>query len=170
MIEDFNKLDIQKIIELTQEFEEGEEEKSLKKLLNVKHKIKIFKNIDTFEIKALVYSLKFVRYEKKEFIINDKEESSYIYFILEGECQVLKQNKKIGTLHAGDTFGEIGVIFREKRSADVICSSDEAIMLKFKLDQENLDFNAQALAKMYKNLANQIKIKLEELNKAYIKR
>jgi len=73
-------------------------------------------------------------------------------------------------LHAGDTFGEIGVIFREKRNADIICSSDEAIMLKFKLDQENLDFNAQALAKMYKNLANQIKIKLEELNKAYIKR
>jgi len=28
MIEDFNKLDIQKIIELTQEFEEEEEEKA----------------------------------------------------------------------------------------------------------------------------------------------
>ena len=166
----FTTSDIERFIAVSQEIENEPEVKSLKKLLSVQNKIEIFDGIESFELKALVYDVAFKKHQFKEYIIKEEENSLDIFFILKGECHVFKDKKHIGTLLEGDTFGEIGVIFNIQRSADVVAASKEVVLLRFKIDQDNLEFNARALAILYKNLALAINNKLQELNIAFIKK
>jgi len=164
-------VDIEYLAEDIEEFlsiyEEETEEKtqSLKRLLNVADKIKIFKNIDLIDLKAIVYDIKFERYKYRDYIVEQNQEGKEIYFIIEGKCQVFYKTTKIGTLGAGEVFGEAGAIFGTKRGATVVCSTEKATLLSFKIDEENMDFCAPALAMLYKNLAFEINLKLTTINK-----
>ena len=162
--------DLEKFISLTKEIEQKEASKSLHKLLSVRDKISIFKNIEPIYLKALVYDVKFVHYNHKDFIVKQGESAKDIFFIIDGECQVFYDKKYLTSLHAGEVFGESGVLFHKKRNATVVCSSQKVTLLTFSIDDEPSPFTAQSLAKLYKNLALQINDKLEELNGAFAKR
>jgi len=156
--------EIEAFVDAYQQDQENNQSKSLKKLLSVHDKIHIFKNIKPIYLKALVYDLHFVKAKFKDFIVKENDESDFIYFLIDGECQVFINNKKVGALLAGMVFGESGVIFESKRNASVICASEHATFLAFRIDQENNEFNSFALATLYKNLASQINDKLEASN------
>jgi len=162
--------DVEKFLEINEIEENSEQSQSLRKLLNVKDKISIFKNIDSAELKAIIYDLKFMKFKYKEFIVKENEESINIFFIIDGECQVFHDKKKVGTLRPGEIFGESGVIFKTKRNASVVCASEKTTLLSFCIDEENMEFCAPALATLYKNLAFEINAKLEDVNSAYIKK
>jgi CRP-like cAMP-binding protein len=165
---DFNLEDIEIFLDISEEIENESPNQSLKKLLSVQDKIDIFKDIDSMELKALVYDVEFKKYKFKDYIIKDGEYSENIFFIIKGECHIFKNYKNIAKLSPGETFGEIGAIFKQERTADVVAANNDTVLLKFKIDEENLEFNARALAILYKNLAFAISNKLQELNIAYI--
>jgi len=167
---DYTLDDLEKFIALTKEIEQKPDSKSLRKLLSVRDKISIFKNIDPVHLKALVYDVKFVTYEHKEYVLKQGEESKEVFFIIDGECQIFYNKHYITSLHAGEVFGESGVLFHKKRNASVVCASKKATLLSFCIDDEESLFTAQSLAKLYRNLAFQINDKLEELNRAFAKR
>jgi len=162
--------EIEEFLEAYEEDKEYNQTKSMKKLLSVYDKIPIFKNIDHIELQALVYDLKFVKCNYKEYIVKEGDESTDIFFLIDGECHVFHHEKQIAKLFAGMVFGESGVIFESKRNASVVCASPNATLLSFKIDEENTRFASNALAKLYKNLAFQINNKLEKLNDIYIHR
>ena len=162
--------DVEKFLKINEIEEKSEQSLSLRKLLNVKDKIAIFKNIDSTQLKAIVYDLKFMKYKYKEFIVRQDDESINIFFIIDGECQVFHDKQKVGTLRPGEIFGESGVIFKTKRNASVVCASENATLLSFCIDEENIEFCAPALATLYKNLAFEINAKLEYVNNAYAKK
>jgi len=143
---------------------------SMKKLLSIYDKIPIFKNINPNDLQALVYDLTFVKCKYKEFIVKENDKSTDIFFLIDGECHVFHHEKQIGKLQAGMVFGEAGVIFETNRNASVVCASDKATLLSFKIDEENSQFASKALAILYKNLALQINAKLEKLNDVFIHR
>jgi CRP-like cAMP-binding protein len=147
------------------EQESNSDSDTMKKLLSVQDKIKIFKGINPNELKSIVYDLQFMRYKFKDHVIDQDAQSEVIFFIIDGECQVFRNKVKIGELHPGSSFGESGAIFGHKRNATVVCASKSATLLSFKIDQENMEFASKALAALYKNLASEINIKLDELNK-----
>ena len=157
--------DIEEFLKINEEEANKEESETMQKLLSVQDKIKIFKNIDPNDLKTIVYDLKFLRAEFKEHIVKQGSISEDIYFIIDGGCHVFHNSHKIGELNPGDSFGESGAIFGESRNATVICSKKQSTLLSFKIDQENLDFCADALASLYKNLALEINTKLTDLNK-----
>jgi len=162
--------DLNKFIELTQAIEQKPDSKSLRKLLSVRDKISIFKNIDPLHLKALVYDVKFVTYSHKDYVVKQGEDSKEVFFIIDGECQVFYDKNYLSSLHAGEVFGESGVLFHKKRNASVVCASQKATLLLFCIDDEASPFTAQSLVKLYRNLAFQINDKLEELNRAFAKR
>ena len=162
--------DIEKFLEINETIKEEEHSISLRKLLNVKNKISIFKNIDTIDLKAIVYDVEFIKYRFKDYVVKESDDSNNILYIINGECQVFHNKKRVGTLHAGEIFGETAAIFNTKRNASVVCSSKEATLLSFSIDQENMAFCADALATLYKNLAFEINAKLEDLNDSFIQR
>ncbi len=153
--------DIEKFLFVAREREASDEFQCLKKLLSVKEKIEIFKGITSHELKALVYDVRFKRYKLKKQIIKEGDESSEIFFLLKGECHTFIEKKLVG---------EIGVVTHSKRGASVFAAVEEVLLLAFKTDEENLDFNARALAIFYKNLASAINDKLHKLNIEVIKK
>jgi len=157
--------DVEEFLKINEEESQKIESKTMKKLISVQDKIKIFKNISYEELKAIIYDLKFVRYEYKDHIVEQDSTSEIIYYLIDGECQVFQNSNKIGELHSGSTFGESGAIFEQKRSATVICASKTATLLSFKIDKNNLEFASNALAILYRNLAFEINAKLNDLNK-----
>jgi CRP-like cAMP-binding protein len=163
----YDEEDIDTFLELTRTVDTLES-KIMKKLLSVQNKISLIANIDSDELKAIIYDLKFIKYNKKDFVVEQGDISKTIYFILSGECSVFVNSHKVGVLKARDTFGESAAIFNEKRNATVICSSEQATLLSFCIDEENMEFCAPALATLYKNLAHQINHKLEGVNKTLV--
>ena len=155
--------DIEKFLRINEE-EIEEQSLSLKKLLSVSDRINIFKNIEDIDLRAIVYDVKFERYKHRDYVVEQGQEKKEIYFIIDGECQVFYKTTKIGVLRPGEVFGEAGAIFGTKRGATVICASDKTTLLSFKIDEENIDFCAPALAILYKNLAFEINTKLDALN------
>ena len=155
--------DVEKFLQLNNE-DTDTSSTSLRKLLSVQDKIKIFENIDPLELQAIVYDVKFERYKHKDHIVDQGQLKKEIYFILDGECQAFFNTTKIGTLKTSEVFGESGAIFGTKRNATVLCASASATLLTFKIDEDNMEFCAPALAILYKNLALQINKKLNSLN------
>jgi len=161
---DYTVEEIEEFLKINDE-ESLNHSETMDKLLSVQDKIKIFNNIEPTELKSIVYDLEFMRYNYKDYIVEQDALSEIIYFIIDGECQVFHNKIKIGEVHPGSSFGESGAIFGQKRNATVLCASKSATLLSFKIDQENLEFSAKALAILYKNLAAEINVKLDELNK-----
>jgi CRP-like cAMP-binding protein len=156
--------DIEEFLNISDDEKSKSDSQIMQKLLSVQDKITIFKNIDPYELKSIVYDLKFMRFKHKDYIVEQDTQNNEIYYIIDGLCQVFKSKVKIGELHPGSSFGESGAIFSHKRNATVVCASESATLISFKIDQENLDFSARALAILYKNLASEINAKLDELN------
>lgn len=161
--------EIEQFLQLHEDDDEFSQTKSMKKLLSVQNKISIFKNIDPEDLKAIVYNLSFKKFKFKEYVVKQNEISNELFFIIDGKCQVFYNKQKVGELGAGEVFGESGAIFKTTRSASVICASEELTLLSFCIDENNMEFCAEALATIYKNLASQIDAKLREINYVYSK-
>ncbi|WP_321777182.1 cyclic nucleotide-binding domain-containing protein [Sulfurimonas sp.] len=161
--------DIEQFLQVNKIEEEKEDKQTFAKLLRVQSKISIIANIDPQDLKAIIYNLKFIKFNYKDYIIEDGDISQEIFFILSGQCQVFHKGKKIGTLETGKTFGESAAIFSTKRSASVVCSSQNTTLLSFSINHDNMEFCSVALATLYKNLALQIDTKLRAMNESKVK-
>jgi len=162
--------DVEKFLQINRDAQNEEQSRSLKKLLSVQDKISIFRGIDPDELKAIVYNLKFVKFKFKDYVVEQNDTKEEIFFIIDGECQVFHNRQKVGKLRAGEIFGEAGAIFKSQRSASVVCASENATLLSFCIDENNMEFCATALAILYKNLASEINAKLQEINVEFVKK
>ena len=155
---------LKELLEQSQALKMLQENKTLQKLLSIKDRLPLFEDLESLEIKSILYDVGFRQCSKGEYIITQGELSEEIYYILSGSCKVLQDEKPIAKLEAGAAFGEIGAIFDLERSASVVAASDRVTLLAFKIDQEEMEYNAAALAKIYKNLAYEITQKLYKQN------
>ena len=164
----YNASDIEEFLKVD-DAQEHDESKIMKKLLSVQNKISIFVAIEPDDLKAIIYDLKFIKYSRKDILIKEGDVSKNIFFILSGDCQVFVKNHKVGELTKGQSLGETAAIFNTPRNATVACSSENATILSFSIDHDNMQFCGAALAQMYKNLAFEINSKLEDMNKTLSK-
>jgi len=58
-----------------------------------------------------------------EFLVREGEFSTELIAIEEGTAEVLRGGARLATLAAGDVVGEIGLLRREPRNADVVATS-----------------------------------------------
>ena len=59
-----------------------------------------------------------------EVILEEGEESTDAYIILEGEVDILKKNKVIATLNENSLFGEIGLVDQRPRTATCVAKTN----------------------------------------------
>lgn len=62
----------------------------------------------------------------EDFIIRQGEKSSHIFFLAQGQCEVLVRddNQKdvfVRDLYSGMMFGEVGLMFKINRTASIRC-------------------------------------------------
>ena len=162
--------DINKFKQINKNAEQEEYSNNLRKLISVKDKISLFNGIDTQDLKAIIYNLEFKKAKRNEYIIHAGKEHDEIYFIIDGECKIVRDNISLAILKPGEIFGESGAIFNTKKMTSVVSSSENTTLLSFCIDENNLEFCSTALAILYKNLARDINDKLNEIDSAYIKK
>jgi CRP/FNR family cyclic AMP-dependent transcriptional regulator len=140
-------------------------------------KFKIFEDISLEELDAIFEISKEVSYKPGEIIL---EESSYgadsdFYIILQGNVKVELQasqidsdeklNKRLAVLKSSDVFGEIGLLRKRRRSAQVSAYSDLTLL---KINQKKLFqlfvYNPRLGYMIMKNLAAILSDRIMEMN------
>lgn len=135
----------------------------------------LFKGLDDNEfrmIENLVYEEKF---ESGEVIIIEGDESDAVYFLLEGEVNVLKTHPdkltqhQINTIQAGDYFGEMAFIQDSKRTATVKAKTPvKLLVLETKLFNEAIT-NPVVHKKIIHCLNNKLYERIKGVNEFSVK-
>jgi len=160
----YTQEEIERFIEANKEIESQIQSRSMQKLLSIYHKIKIFDGLDKNDLKAIIYKTKFQQYEKGDYIMKEGDFSDTIYYLIDGKCKMVKNSTKIAMIHAGETFGDNGLLLEKtKRIVSVTAESQKVLLLSFKIDHTNTEFGSQALVKVYQNIMKQLRKKLEDI-------
>ena len=109
--------------ERAQEFSDGEKFEALRG-------VPFFRDFSDVEIWEVVRFSEWDQVAPGTMIMKDGERGDYFCFLAEGEIRVEKRGRRLGTLSAGDCFGEMAVIGhgRSGRNADVISVTDTRII------------------------------------------
>lgn len=139
-------------------------EQTFNRLIGVKNKINIFKGMLDGDIRMVVKDVKFMKFNPHEIIITEGEVSEDIYFILSGTCRVTANHKGVGAINEHQVFGEFSAITREQRIATVKTNS-VVTALSFKLATELFDDIPESFSVLYKNIIDELIIKINLSNK-----
>lgn len=88
-------------------------------------KVPLFKYASSPLKNLLLMALKLRTYGPEDYIVQQGESGNEIYFISQGELEILSDEGKnsCGMLHEGDYFGHMSLIFKERRTAAVKAKS-----------------------------------------------
>jgi CRP-like cAMP-binding protein len=101
-----------------------------KRLINLLKKIERFNLFSDEDIRRFLELAKLKEYDAGEVIMGEGEADTWLYFLIGGAVEIVKDSKVIGYLHrTGDIFGEMGVIDGSPRSATVLASDKKAVVI-----------------------------------------
>ncbi|MGQ4647742.1 cyclic nucleotide-binding domain-containing protein [Lyngbya aestuarii] len=89
-------------------------------ILNRIAHIEVIQNLPARERQAIAPFLKPVSVQSGEVLCQEGTPGEYFYMIVEGEAEVLKNQKVVNTMGPGEVFGEMSLLTGEPRSATVI--------------------------------------------------
>lgn len=101
---------------------------------------------------ATTPSAKIVEFKNGDVIIEEREESTEVYFLLDGTVNVFENGAARGSLSASEVFGETSAITYDRRTASVVASSD---VVALKVDGEDFLRLSSESKKMSWNLSNE---------------
>ncbi len=137
--------------------------------------LELFKGFSAERLEELANRVKARKYNEKDIIIRQGENSNYFYIIKEGLVGVIvevdKEREEImGNLKkAGDFFGEIGIIYNIPRSATVIALSQTEVLYWNDKDFMELIFSNEDARKNLQTLAEKRLMQNEETVEKYKK-
>ena len=151
-------------------------------LLVIKNKITFFNDFTNEEVLTLAKNVEFKKYKKGEIIFEQNEQSSEVYYIINGSVEVLlgemiKQKYSIkytnhirlAILPRKSIFGEMAPITNEPRSARAVAFEDGTTLLKFSIDDEVREDNKVVLAYLYQKFIDILSEKLKATTKKVYK-
>jgi CRP-like cAMP-binding protein/HEAT repeat protein len=136
-------------------------------------RVKLLKNVSLFqglsgkELSKIAQYLIEEHIVRGDIIIRELEEGSALYLIQTGKAAVYRNEVLVGTLNAGECFGEMGMLIQSKRTATVIAEGDMQI---FRLDSTALYemiFDRTTIAlEMMKLLSRRLRTALARIDSA----
>ena len=130
----------------------------------------LFDNFSLEEQKQVKKIGRTKKYAYGDEVIKERDSGDSLFIVLRGRLEVKKgiddgRNKKLKELEAGEFFGEMSFFDHLARSADVVAASDCELMELSMEDVDRLvDENPALGAKLYKNLARELTIRLRANN------
>lgn len=122
-------------------------------------KIEIFKGLTSLEIIKVGKLIKSKDYKAGGQVVKAGDEGESLFIVKDGEVRVSNLDKggkeeALATLGLGDHFGEVSLLDRQPRSADVYADSDAKLLEISKKDLEGLLSSDENIAlKVYKAFA-----------------
>jgi CRP-like cAMP-binding protein len=90
--------------------------------------VPVFSHLDSGELVSLAREADVERWAEGAAIIRQGENGDHYYVLLEGRASVAVNGTKVTELLPGDPFGEIAMLHRVPRRADVVATSPAATM------------------------------------------
>ncbi len=95
-------------------------------------RMKCFAHMDDLQIESFVRYMELLHCEQFSHIVRSGELGDAMYLVLEGELRALAmvdgKEVTLGTIHMGESFGEISLIDKGPRSADVVANKDSVLL------------------------------------------
>ncbi|MDQ7832993.1 MAG: cyclic nucleotide-binding domain-containing protein [Desulfovibrionaceae bacterium] len=134
---------------------------------DVVREIPAFQGLEERDIERLLDASELVHVPGGETIIRENHSDRHLYFLIDGQVGIHKENVKLCELRRlGDFFGEISVIDSKCRSATVTAKRD---CLLLRLDMEAVDMNdmqgqSHVLAVIYRAFSEVLADRLRRMN------
>jgi len=98
-------------------------------LLDILRKIPFFRSYEDFQLLDILTLSKMRKYLKNEIITKEGDYDSWLYIILAGKVDVVKNSMIVASIEGlGGTIGEMALIDGEPRSASVLASTDTTFL------------------------------------------
>ena len=108
-------------------------------------------------------------YEKGAFICREGDEAIALYFILSGQVSIVmhvdhRKSERIATVSAGTAFGEMAMLDRGRRSADVIADEEVTCLIlnQNKLDEDDSQLGLSVRLKLMTNIGQELNRRLRQ--------
>jgi CRP-like cAMP-binding protein len=136
-------------------------------------KIPFFYDVMGEDLDKLANILEQKSFKADQLVFNEGDEQTGMYFILEGEVQILKKNIRgkqelLTVLCAPQIFGEMALIDRGRRSASVIAQTE---LVTAELTRENfevfMDEEPALAVHIIRKIAHTLSLRLRKVSASY---
>lgn len=111
-----------------------------RKLVEELSAVKVLNSLPPAEIAGLLLHLKSQSFKAGEKVFSQGDQADELYFILSGEVEVVRHENSraqpIATLKKNDVFGEMGLLLKSPRTADVVAKDSVRV---YKLHRKNFE-------------------------------
>lgn len=126
--------------------------------------VTLFRGLSGKDLSKIAQHLVEVSIQKGEAVIRETDEGNSLYLIHKGNAAVYRNKILVGTLAAGECFGEMGMLIQSKRTATIIAEEE---MQVFRLDSAafyEMIFDQTAIAlEMMKLLSHRLRSALSRV-------
>ena len=135
----------------------------IERIIKLKNKINLFKNMKDEDIRLILKDINFVRYQIGETIIKEGDTSEELYILLEGKCKVNVGPTNVGVIEVNQAFGEFSAITKSPRHATVRALK-ACKVISFKIAFDILEKELHGFAVLYKNFVDELIKKVDATN------
>lgn len=145
-----------------------------KKLVAELSKVKVLKKVPPQAMALLILKVKQQSFKAGELIFNQDADADEMFFIIGGQVRIIRSengaSKQLAVLDHGETFGEMGIISGQPRTATAEAVSDVRVYKLLKRDLEDVLLEYPELKQELKDLADKrvddLSLKSEEYNRS----
>ncbi len=135
--------------------------------------IPALKNFETKSLSRLLRLSKVRQYEDGECIIKEGDRDKWLYFLLNGQTRIVRENVDISTAsRQGEMFGEMAFLDSQSRSASVIAVGPVTCLAVDTVATERLPTAGEAgnfLLLLYRVIAEYVSLRLRLTNEELVK-
>eukprot|EP00735_Rhodelphis_limneticus_P001946 TRINITY_DN1267_c0_g1::TRINITY_DN1267_c0_g1_i1::g.26800::m.26800 TRINITY_DN1267_c0_g1::TRINITY_DN1267_c0_g1_i1::g.26800 ORF type:complete len:782 (-),score=302.12,sp/P00516/KGP1_BOVIN/37.69/8e-131,sp/P00516/KGP1_BOVIN/32.73/3e-38,sp/P00516/KGP1_BOVIN/31.86/2e-10,Pkinase/PF00069.20/3.8e+03,Pkinase/PF00069.20/2.1e-68,cNMP_binding/PF00027.24/2e-18,cNMP_binding/PF00027.24/3.5e-20,cNMP_binding/PF00027.24/1.2e-18,Pkinase_Tyr/PF07714.12/7.3e+02,Pkinase_Tyr/PF07714.12/1.2e-31,Kinase-like/PF14531.1/5.7e+ len=133
--------------------------------------VPLLAEMDEPSLEDIIRALQRHEYRAGDIVIREGDIGETFYIIIDGEVDITKEGKTIGTRHKGDFFGERALEFDEPRAATVVAKGDVKLVALGRAPFQKVRHRMKELAKQREAERARVEkrnIKFQELNRIAI--
>jgi len=134
-------------------------------LIQLEEKFHLFDGLTHGELLAVVKNIRVFKMQKDEKVFLNGNTTKEIFFLIDGEINIVISENIVATLPKRTFFGEMAYITDKPRNATAMIKSPIAIMLSFNIKDNVNKYQTEAFMKLYKNINSMLVGKIEGMNK-----
>ena len=138
-------------------------------LCQMLEKVQLLQDFERVEIEKLSHYCGAYRAKSGAVLFKEGEKSQFMCLLVEGRVNIFKENKKIATIRAGKSMGEMSMMDGCPHSATAISDLDSEFILFTHLQFEHLcEENPSIALKLYKAISKLISLRLRQTTGALV--
>jgi CRP-like cAMP-binding protein len=139
-------------------------DKDFKSQINFLKKVTLFEGVSDRALGKITGIMHSKKYPAGETVFSEGQEGKLLYIIKAGEIAIVKGNKTISTLGAGEFFGEMALLEEIPRTAAAVAAKDSELILVYKVKfDELLESYPAAGVKVVKNIAAMLSSRIRQM-------